>query len=243
METKNFDDLKANQFNPRSISKQDFESLKVSLNELGDLGVITYNVRLGRLVTGHQRLESFRQMPGEKKVVITQRFEPVKKDGTVAIGFVVHNENFYAYREVDFDEAKDLAACIASNRISGSFDLVALADVNKMIKDLDQDLLKLTGQSDDELKKLEQLSSEPESESDGNQSSDDADTMTFKFTTEQAEIVNEALGNILTKHEVADGSNMDIRANAIVFMAKTYLEQLHRLQEAQNAEPQPAPQV
>lgn len=156
METKKLDDLKPNPKNPRQISKADYDALVKSIKEFGDLSGIVFNVRTKQLVGGHQRTEAFKRMSGEKKIIITQRFDQPNHQGTTALGYVDYDNEQYSYREVDWDEGREAAANIAANRIQGQFDLDLLAQVNYEISQLEggDDLLKLTGQSEDEINKL-----------------------------------------------------------------------------------------
>lgn len=156
METKNLDDLKENPKNPRRIDKHDFNLLVETMKEYGDLSGIVFNRRTGQLVGGHQRKQAFNKMGGQKNVIITENFEVPNKQGTVALGYVnVDNEQF-AYREVDWDAGREASANIAANRIQGQFDLDLLAQVNYEISQLDDgdELLKLSGQTDDEVSRL-----------------------------------------------------------------------------------------
>ncbi len=156
MDSKSLEDIKGNPKNPRTISKQDFDALKQSILKFGDLSGMIYNVRTERLAGGHQRREAFRAMSGDKQIIITQRFDTPTPQGTSAIGYVQFNGEQYPYREVDWDEGTELAANIAANRISGEFDLDLLAQVNYEISQMEnaEELLGLTGQTEDEINKL-----------------------------------------------------------------------------------------
>lgn len=156
METRNLDDIKGNPKNPRRISEHDFEALKKSILEFGDLSGIVFNIRTERLVGGHQRVEAFKRLAGQKTVAITQRFEQPNKQGTVAIGHVELEGELYGYREVDWDEGREHAANIAANRIQGEFDTDMLAELTYELSQLEdgQDLLALTGQTENEISNL-----------------------------------------------------------------------------------------
>lgn len=165
MNVKNIDELTGDPMNPRQISKEDFEALKKSIKEFGDLSGIVLNVRTGNLVGGHQRIEAFKRLGGEKKVVITQRFDqpdstlPPTNKGTIAIGYVDYENEQYSYREVDWSLEKQRSANIAANRIQGQFDLDLLAQVNYEILQAEggAELLDLTGQREAEINKLMQV--------------------------------------------------------------------------------------
>jgi hypothetical protein len=153
MENKTLEELQGNEKNPRRISKQDFESLKKSIQEFGDLSGIVFNIQTKQLVGGHQRVQAFKHLKGAS-VHIIERLETANAKGTVAVGYVTMGDERYAYREVDWDANRELAANIAANRISGEWDLDLLAEANYELFENDKDLLALTGQSDDEISKL-----------------------------------------------------------------------------------------
>ena len=157
METKDISDLKANPKNPRTLSEHDGKALAKSMSTFGDLSCIVYNIRTQQLVGGHQRVSVLTKLIGGNNAVsITERFDTPDDVGTVALGYVTHDNKKFAYREVDWDEPKELAANIAANRIQGEFQLDMLAQINYELSQLEngQDLLALTGQTVDEINKL-----------------------------------------------------------------------------------------
>jgi DNA modification methylase len=154
VETKKLDELIGNKKNPRTMSKHDADALKKSINEFGDLSGIVFNVQTNQLVGGHQRIETFKRLTGERNVVITQRFETANRVGTVAVGYITYNGEFYGYREVDWPLDRETAANIAANRIQGEFDLDLLAEMDWWLKENNPDMLALTGQTDEEISRL-----------------------------------------------------------------------------------------
>jgi len=156
MDQININDLKGNPKNPRTISKHDYEALVNSIKRFGDLSGIVFNRRTGQLVGGHQRIEAFKRMGGDKSVQITERLESPNSKGTVAVGYVFFENEQYAYREVDWDQGTENAANIAANRIQGQFDLDLLAEITFEISQLENgdELLSLTGQTTDEINRL-----------------------------------------------------------------------------------------
>lgn len=155
-EHKQIAELKGDPKNPRLISKEDFEALKKSIAEFGDLSGIVNNIRTDKLVGGHQRTEGFKALPGEKQVVITERYPEPNRQGTVAIGYILYDGEKYPYREVDWDEGRQHAANIAANRIQGQWDKELLAQVTYEISQLQNgaELLALTGQRESEISDL-----------------------------------------------------------------------------------------
>jgi 16S rRNA G966 N2-methylase RsmD len=156
MEELQLEELRGDPANPRILSKHDGEALDRSLKEFGDLSGIVFNRRTGMLVGGHQRVEILKRMMGDKKVIVTSRFEQPDKVGTTALGYVLYDGKQFAYREVDWDKEWQHAANIAANRISGEFNLEMLAQINYELSQLEngEELLRLTGQTTDEINKL-----------------------------------------------------------------------------------------
>ena len=159
-ESKNLDDLKANPKNPRSINKHDYEALVKSIKEFGDLSGIVFNISTGQLVGGHQRTNAFQRMGGQKQVIIQDRFPTANRQGTVALGYVEHDNERFSYREVEWDSDREKSANIAANRIQGQFDLDLLAEITFEISQSENaaQLMELTGQTDDEVKRLLKMS-------------------------------------------------------------------------------------
>ncbi len=229
---KTLNDLHANPLNPRTITKYDAEVLANGLDKYGSLDGIVFNTALNMLVGGHQRVATFRRMGARENVIYTQRFETPTRTGTVALGYIEYNGEYFPYREVSWPaEAHNLVATILANKAGGDWELEGLANVNDIIRKEEDGLSLLleSGQTSEEIEKLNQLGSEPEEE----KPASDIDSMSFKFTAEQAEIVNEALGYVLSQHNVTT-DNMDIRANAVTFICRDYLDRLHASQGQQH---------
>ena len=126
IQTKPISELVPAAYNPRKISKGDYEKLKRSLQEFGYVEPIIWNERTGKVVGGHQRLKVLADL------------------GETEIACVV----------VDMPEAQEKALNIALNKISGDWDtekLSALID-DLRLEDID---LTLTGFDLDELPKVE----------------------------------------------------------------------------------------
>jgi hypothetical protein len=218
MEEKQLSDLVPHDKNPRTISHFDFKNLQMSIEEYGDLSGIVNNLQTKRLVGGHQRRESFLALPADKRIVITQRFDHPNSVGTVAVGYVVYKDEFFAYREVMWDEAKEIAANIAANRITGDWDQELLAEHDQWLKDNNPDLLKKTGQSDDEIARL--LGNGPEQESDD---ADNRSSLNVKLTDDQFAVVEEAIARMKAKQSFAHEPNKDFDGNAIFYVCQEWL--------------------
>lgn len=118
-------DLKPNPRNPRKISKEKLEMLKISLTEFGDLSGIIHNVRFNTLTGGNQR---HRVLPPDAEIHIERTFNPPTRTGTVAKGTILLDGEPFNYRQVEWDEDKDKAANIAANKHGGEWDLPSLTD-------------------------------------------------------------------------------------------------------------------
>ncbi len=102
-------DLKEAPYNPRQISDEALNGLKISLDRFGDLSGITFNTRTGHLVAGHQRIKALREEYGD-----------IEFDGEK---IVTPDGKEFRVRFVDWDESKEKAANIAANSetITGEF--------------------------------------------------------------------------------------------------------------------------
>lgn len=119
------DDLKAAEYNPRTITTDAAKGLDASLNEFGNISGITFNRTTGRLVTGHQRVAALKERGGE--------FELLDKDkGEIRVG-----RHVFPVRIVAWSLSKEKAANISANNslISGEF-------VDDVLKDLLDELEK-----------------------------------------------------------------------------------------------------
>lgn len=112
-------------YNPRKISKKDFEALKNSLEEFGYVEPIIWNENTRHVVGGHQRLKALQEL------------------GVKEIECIV----------IDVPEDKEKALNIALNKISGDWDIEKLEIVLKDLQLADFDL-NLTGFSEIELDKI-----------------------------------------------------------------------------------------
>lgn len=223
------------EYNPRIMSAHDAKSLDASMTTFGDISGITRNVQTNNYVTGHQRMRTLqKRFPGKVKIQVEKQ-EP-DEFHTVGWGFVVVEGTSlkFPYRQVDWSIATEKTANIAANRVEADWNKEMLAQLNQEIVGYDNgaDLLALTGQTQDEIDALNQLGSEPEKEPSPH---DELDAQRFRFTAEQTEIIDEAIGHVLAKH-VVTSDNMDIRANAIWFICRDYLDRLHGLTGTENAE-------
>ncbi len=93
------EDLRAAEYNPRTITEVAAGGLRKSIEKFGDLAGITWNARSGRLVTGHQRVGQL--MAAGAKLV----------DGAL----VLPSGERFPVRVVDWDARTEKAANVAAN--------------------------------------------------------------------------------------------------------------------------------
>jgi DNA modification methylase len=120
--TKKINEISSAKYNPRKITDEAMGRLTKSLAEFGNIQPITWNVRTGNVVGGHQRLKVYKAM-GKTEVDVWA---------------------------VDLDEQKEKAANIALNKLSGEFDMPMLKDILEEIDTGDLDM-EITGFGMDEI--------------------------------------------------------------------------------------------
>lgn len=143
-------ELKLTTYNPRKISSEQLKSLKQSLEEFGDLSGIVANKKTGNVISGHQRIKV---MPKDAEIVITKKYNKPTRTQTTAEGYVVINNERYAYREVLWTQEKEKAANIAANKHGGEWDVEKLSQLLSELSETDIDL-NLTGFTDKEINEL-----------------------------------------------------------------------------------------
>ena len=137
-------DLVPAPYNPRTISPEDKEKLKNSLNEFGLVDPIVINLRNNHIIGGHQRYDALLDqymLDGEFQAELN----------LIRLGDIgwVFNETSLT---VD-DDNQEKAMNIALNKISGEWDFTKLEEVFKDLHVNEYDL-DLTGFSNDELMDL-----------------------------------------------------------------------------------------
>lgn len=227
METKNINDLHGDPQNPRTISKQDFEALKKSIKEFGDLSGIVLNTTTGELVGGHQRIEAFKSLGKNAQVEIAQRLEAPTKTGTTAIGFVSMDGERYGYREVEWDKAKQQAANIAANRISGEFDVNLLAEVTYQIQQQNPELVELTGQTEKEVQKLMESigvidAEQPADDKKSDDEDEEKNELVFALTSEQSEFIVNVLEYVRINKDIPSSDSKAMNGAALYYIAQDY---------------------
>jgi DNA modification methylase len=115
--------LKPAAYNPRKITKKQFDVLGDSMRCFGDLSGIVRNLTTDNLVGGHQRIRHF---DPNWEIQINKRFVTPDIVGTVAYGYIKTPFGLWNYREVRWTEAHEKSANIAANAHGGEFDMELL---------------------------------------------------------------------------------------------------------------------
>ena len=110
--------------NPRKINQKQKELLKKHIEQLGDLSGVVYCQNHKSYVGGNQRSDIF----NGAKIEIVKEFKKPNKSNTVANGFIIHNNERFAYREVKFSDEQFKQACIVANNDGGENDWQILAN-------------------------------------------------------------------------------------------------------------------
>lgn len=147
-------DIKHYDQNHRYMSKAEFGKFKASLHDFGDLSPIIINLKTGNIIGGHRRDEAMDLKSCKFEWSI--KYDEPDHQGTVALGYVVYNNSLYNVRAVYWDVHTEAIANIAANKIRGSYDLESL------INDVDPEILKLGGFSEDEITQFQDMAEEAE---------------------------------------------------------------------------------
>lgn len=111
--------------NARTITDDAMQGLGYSLAEFGDISGITWNLKTGTLVCGHQRVQQLRDKWGEK----------LRLDE--GVGLVTPSGDVFPVRIVEWDEQKHRAAQLAANNpaVQGEYDLTTAAGQLKRLEE------------------------------------------------------------------------------------------------------------
>jgi len=128
IEEKRLDEIKPNEYNPRKDLQPgdpEYEKLKRSIQEFGNVVPLVVNKRTGRIVGGHQR------------------YKVLKELGFETVQCVI----------VDLDEKKEMALSIALNKIEGDWDKEKLEILFREFEEKNVDML-LSGFDREEIDEL-----------------------------------------------------------------------------------------
>lgn len=228
MQPANVNDLHANPSNPRIASTKQIEDLKKSLDKFGDISGVTWNVRLNRLVTGHQRVSSFKDLGWQNNIEYVQRHETPTEKGTVAVGYINANGERFAYREVDWTQALDNAANIAANKIQAGWDKDALAEVTYQIYQEDPSLLENIGHTQKEINTLlaatgMEIPGMEDQKKKDDEPDDGKEDLSFRLTREQKDLILTAIENVRITKDIPSQDPSSMNGSALYYMSQAYL--------------------
>lgn len=133
--------------NPRHITDDRKRELEKNMLELGDISGIVHDLNTGEIISGNQRSKIINLE--ECEVVISEEYKEPTKQGTVAIGHVIWQEQKFNYRAVKWNDAQREKANITANALTGYWSHEILAEEWQ-----DVDLLKW-GISEQDVKALQ----------------------------------------------------------------------------------------
>ena len=126
--------------NPRKISEAQLEQLKQNIQELGDLSGIVHCLNTDEIISGNQRSKVINI--NECEIEIVKQYDEPNEQGTIALGFVIFENQRLNYRQVRWNEKQREKACITANALGGEFDYKILQS------EFDTELLKGWGIED-----------------------------------------------------------------------------------------------
>lgn len=145
--------------NPRKISEAQLEQLKQNIQELGDLSGIVHDLNTDEIISGNQRSKVINI--NECEIEIVKQYDEPNEQGTIALGFVVFENQRLNYRQVRWNDKQREKACITANALGGEFDYDILLenwDITELenwgIKDLENKI----ESEDKEKKEIKDLS-------------------------------------------------------------------------------------
>lgn len=204
---KTIDDLEPHPRNPRRMKDGAAKGLRRSLERYGDLSRITFNVRTGRLVGGHQRLRELRELGG------------VYRDRAIWVG-----DQDYPVRLVDWTEPFEREAMVAANNEAIQGEWFGLDDILREIR-AGMDLEEFTDLRFDALAESLHLDfAMPDPGMPDLPTDDDKNfwQMTFVLSTPQKETVMAALANAETQGGSEDPSNQNKNGNLLAFICANF---------------------
>jgi galactitol-specific phosphotransferase system IIB component len=138
--------MKSYHKNPRKISDESLNDLAKWMKELGDLGGIVHDLNSDEIISGNQRMKVIDLSIAE--IEIAQTFDPPTQQGTVALGYVIFENEKFAYRQVAWTAEQCERAVIIANKAGGKWD-------NWILKEqFDLTVLEESGFSADEIESI-----------------------------------------------------------------------------------------
>lgn len=110
-------DLNPDDRNPRTISDEAADGLRISLKEFGDISSIVFSLVTNKLVAGHQRVAQLKHEYGHNLRIVPP------KDKTGRGWIECPNGDLFAVRFVDWPEDRARLANVSANNphIAGEF--------------------------------------------------------------------------------------------------------------------------
>jgi galactitol-specific phosphotransferase system IIB component len=148
--------------NPRKISEESLNDLAKWMKELGDLGGIVHDLNSDEIISGNQRMKVIDLSIAE--IEIAQTFDPPTVQGTVALGYVIFENEKFAYRQVAWTAEQCERAVIIANKAGGEwdnfilkeqFDLTVLEESGFSADDIEKILESGNGNFNDEIEAIE----------------------------------------------------------------------------------------
>ena len=218
-------DIKASKYNPRVITDEEKKGLGNSIKMFDDISGITYNVRTGQLITGHQR---WAELNTKYRKLNLQKIDVNDKKSEQWLA--IYNEDEYtgfSIRVVNWPEDKEKAANIAANShtIQGKFELEALST---LLMELDLDIRNelVLGKLELDLGLNLDLDSKDIDDAEfpdlNSGAQDGFSQMKFILTQDQLATVEKAIN--MAKEETHDFRDGNPNAFALAFICKAYLE-------------------
>ena len=112
--------------NPRTLTKKQGDSLRASLEELGDLSGIVHDVNSDEIVGGNQRSEIMNVNLCE--IELAYEWDAPDVQGTLAGGYLLWKGKRYAYRRVSWTPEQCEKANVVANKAGGNWDFDILAN-------------------------------------------------------------------------------------------------------------------
>lgn len=178
--------------NPRTITPEALDGLKLSAEEFGDLAGIVWNEQTGELVCGHQRMRALRDAGASEWV----------RDGVT--GVIVHPKTGerFSVRVVSWDRERQRMANLVANSplIAGEFTAAALEQIRNLEDQALAEALRLT---DLEQKLAEEFGGEDDLPADGNTDPDSVPATPAEPITKRGDVW------ILGDHRLMCGDSTD----------------------------------
>lgn len=110
--------------NPRKISESEKALLKKSMQSFGDISSVCISLQTDQIICGNQRTKVLGLEKAER--VTVKKFDS-RSDKLVELGYFKTDSGNIFFRVYDWNEQQEQQACIAANKLGGTFDYVKLS--------------------------------------------------------------------------------------------------------------------